>query len=601
MRGVIRDGSGQRVARAIVTLRSAHPAQTFSGADGGYSFPRLEINSDYEVVANRNGLASPVRTLRLASASETAIIDLVIGPRIVFEEIGEKAGLRFVLKNGATGKAYQPEIMLGGLGAFDFNNDGCMDLFATNGGGLPSGKKHPNGLFRNNCDGTFTDVTARSGLGGTGYSMGVGAGDYDNDGFVDLVVTGLDGARLYRNRGDGTFKDVTLESGLVAKHWSISAGWFDYDNDGKLDLFITNYVAWKPELDKCTLGGAPYYCNPRVYRGLPNQLFHNNGDGTFTDVSALSGIGSSIGKGMGVAFGDFNNDGLTDIFVANDSMPNFLFQNLGHGRFREVAGAMGVQYGQNGNAVAGMGVDFRDFDNDGRDDIALDAMYFDTFPLYRNVGTARAGTFTDVTVSSGVGLATRNLTGWGMGLFDFDNDSLKDLFYASGHFPGSRPYVHEDAETRNLVLRNTGAGTFEDVSPHAGAGFQERALFHGAAFADFDNDGRVDVAVSAVNGRLRLYRNVSPDAGHWIAVRLEGTRSNRQGLGARIRVTLPTGMRIYNHATTSVGYASASEPLVRFGLGPYEYAPEIEIRWPSGKIQSLKNVNADQLLTVREP
>ena len=448
---------------------------------------------------------------------------------------------------------------------------------------------------------TFTDVTEKAGLAGSGFSMGAAIADYDNDGFADILVTGLNRNQLYRNRGDGTFQEVTVKAGLGASGmWSVSAGWFDYDNDGYLDLFVANYVAWSPETEvACSEAGKPFYCHPRVYPPLPNQLFHNNHDGTFTDVSEPSGIRAHRGKGMGVAFGDFNNDGLPDIFVTNDSVPNFLFENLGNGKFKEVAVERGVAYAFHGNAVAGMGVDFRDFNNDGLDDIALDAMYFDTFPLYRNTG--KPNYFVDETIASGLAFATRNLTGWGMGLFDFDNDGHKDLFFAASHFPGSEPHVHSDAAIANHVLHNLGNGRFEDVSAVAGPDFQRPALYHGAAFADFNNDGRVDVVVTGVNSYARLYRNTSGGTGHWLALHLRGTKSNRDGLGARIRLTSSDGRRQYNHATTSVGYASSSEPLVRFGLGVSDIASEIEIRWPSGRVQALKNVQVDRVLEVTEP
>ena len=609
--GSVTDASGRPVPGATVSLKTAGAAQaliSLSGADGSYSFRSLRVGADYELHADDQGLASSVRTLRVSNTDEIVTIDLAVTPRIRFEDVTAKTGIDFNLRNGATGRFYQPEIMLGGVAAFDYNNDGCMDIFVTNGASLPgqikTGEQYRNRLYRNNCDMTFTDVTEKAGLGGEGYAMGVAAADFDNDGFVDLFVTGLRKNTLYRNRGDGTFDDITRKAGLEkidAKYgamWSVSAGWVDYDNDGYLDLFVTHYVDWKPESEgKCRLNGMPYYCHPRDYRGLPDQLFHNNHDGTFTDVSESSGIGASIGKGMGVAFGDFNGDGLEDVFVTNDSTANFLFQNEGNGRFKEVAVETGVAYNAQGNAVAGMGADFRDFNNDGLNDIALDAMYWDGFTLYRNRG--KPNYFTDETVSSGLVRATRNLTGWGMGMYDFDNDGFKDLFYAISHFPGSESEVRSDAAMSNRVLRNSGNGTFEDVSLLAGKNFQRPALYHGSAFADFDGDGLVDVVVTSVNGPLRVFRNAS-SGGHWIALRLVGTQSNRDGLGARVRLTLPTGSSLYNHATTSVGYASSSEPLVRFGLGPYEYAPEIEIRWPSGRVQTVQNRKANQVLVIRE-
>lgn len=608
LRGRVVDTRGQSVEGATVVL-SAGPSRqrllTISARDGSYVFSVLHPGIDYEVEARREGLASLTRMLRISSAGEKVGMDLTLAPRIEFQEAGAQSGLDFILRNGATGHRYQPEIMIAGVASLDYNHDGCMDIFFVNGATLPelkkSGTEYYNRLYRNNCDRTFTDVTEAAGLAGEGYGMGVAAGDYNNDGHVDIFVAGLHGSTLYRNRGDGRFEDVTATSGLTAasQGWAVSAGWLDFDNDGWLDLFVTHYVAWEPALDvACSAQGKPFYCHPRVYRGLPNQLFHNNHDGTFTDVSLASGIAASIGKGMGVAFGDFNGDGLTDIFVANDSIPNFLFQNLGGGKFKEVSLTSGVARTADGKAVAGMGADFRDADDDGFDDIVLSAMYYDTFPFFRNHGPPRF--FEDETIGSGLAKATVSLTGWGLGMYDFDNDGRKDLFLATSHFSGSEPYAGSPAETPNRVLRGTGNATFEDVSPYAGAAMQRSALFHGVAFADFDNDGRLDAVVTALNSPARLLLNTSPGPAHWLALRLVGTKSNRDGLGARVRLTLPTGAVEHNHATTSVGYACSSEPLVRFGLGPYSMAREIEIRWPSGTVQQLHSVKADQVLTVRE-
>ncbi len=617
LRGRVLDRGGQPVSGAVVTLTrmSAAPdgeqqrkaMRTLTSGDGSYSFSfaALEAGTNYELTAEHDTLYSRAITVRVPVAAQP-LPDLTVAPSIEFEDAASRAGLNFTLRNGATGRFYQPEIMPGGVAALDYNNDGCMDIFFSNGAELPSlrktGPEFHNRLYRNNCDMTFTDVTDAAGLAGTGYSMGAAAADYDNDGYVDLLVTGLNGNTLYHNRGNGTFEEVTSKAGLATggtSAWSVSAGWFDYDNDGYLDLFVTSYVEWKPDDDNCRDNRGPFYCHPRVYKPLPNRLYHNNRDGTFTDVSRSSGIAEHSGKGMGVAFGDYNGDGLLDVFVTNDSVPNFLFENLGNGRFREVALETGVAYAFHGSAVAGMGADFRDFDDDGRDDIVLDAMYFDEFPLYRNLGAPRF--FSDVTISSGLATATRNLTGWGLGMYDFDNDGHKDLFFATSHFPGSELQVHSDAAIPNHVLRNRGDGLFEDVSLTAGHDFQWPALYHGVAFADFDNDGRIDAVVTALNSPARLFRNVSQRAAHWIALRLEGTTSNRDGLGAKIRLTLPNGESHYNRASTSVGYASSSEPLVRFGMGPYEVAREIEIQWPGGRKQILKEIRGDRVLTLREP
>lgn len=540
----------------------------------------------------------------------TLILSTSLTAQIQFEEVSEKAGLRFKLENGAAGNFHQVELMVGGVAVLDYNNDGCADVFLTNGAALPSLKKdspkYYNRLFRNNCDGTFTDVTQQAGVAGEGYSMGVAAADYDNDGFVDLFVTGVNRNFLYHNRGDGTFEDVTQKAGLsgvdatYGKMWSIAAAWVDVDNDGYLDLFVTNYVAWDPAKEpRCGTPEHRLYCHPSAYAGRPNQLFRNNGNGTFTDISRESGIAKSIGKGMGVAVADYDGDGRMDILVANDSMRNFLFHNLGNGKFEEVGLMAGVALNDDGRAVAGMGVDFRDFNNDGRPDLAITDMINDSYLLFRNTGGSPF--FDDITASSGFSLATHALTGWGVGIYDFDNDGWKDIFTANAHFPALGEYLAVPSPLPNSVFRNLGNGTFSDVSKSTGKDFQLPSEYRGAAFADFDNDGRVDVVVAAVNAPARLFRNVSPGRFHWLALKLRGTRSNRDGIGAAVQLIQANGKSLYNHATTSVGYASSSEPLVRFGLGSETAVKRIRIRWPSGAVQELNNIRADQILKVQEP
>jgi len=530
--------------------------------------------------------------------------------QIRFEDIAAKAGVKFELRNGAIGEFHQPELMLGGVAVLDYNNDGCMDIFFTNGAAMPSLKKtgpqYSNRLFRNNCDGTFTDVTEKAGVAGDSYSMGVAVGDYDNDGYPDIFVTGVSRNILYHNRGDGTFEDFTEKAHLggvdphYGKLWSVSAAWVDVDNDGWLDLVVANYVQWDPKLEpRCGSPQKPLYCDPRAYHGTPVHLFRNNHDGTFTDITEPSGLGAQIGKGMGVAIADYDGDGLMDIFVANDSVPNFLFHNLGHGKFEEVGMLAGVALDDNGRPVASMGADFRDFDNDGRPDLIFTAMRTETYPLFRNTG--RSPAFEDDTAHSGLALATRVLTGWGIGLYDFDNDGFKDVFTANAHFPALDQYLSTAAALPNSLFRNQGDGRFEDVSKTAGADFQLAGQYRGVAFADFDNDGRLDAVVSNVNDPARLFHNVTSNAGHWLAVKLTGTRSNRDGIGARVAVTLPSGRTLYNHCTTSVGYASSSEPLVRFGLGEQTLAKLIQIRWPSGQVQDISDVSSNQVVTIREP
>ena len=529
--------------------------------------------------------------------------------QVRFEDIAQKAGLHFQLHNGAAGAFHQIELMPGGVAAFDFDNDGCTDLYFTNGASLPglkkTGPKFYNRLYRNRCDGTFEDVTEKAGVGGDGYSMAVATADFDNDGLVDIFVAGVNRNILYRNLGGGRFEDVTAKAGLSGvdpqhgKMWSISAGWFDYDNDGWLDLFVSNYVAWDPATEpRCGSADARFYCHPNAYRGLPNQLFHNNHDGTFTDVSVKSGIAAQIGKGMGVAFADFDGDGFEDVFVANDSVPSFLFHNQGDGTFREVGIEAGVAMREDGKPIAGMGVDFRDFDNDGRPDLVISGMINDGFLLFRNLG--KRGLFEDFAQRSGLLMQTRQLTGWGLGLYDFDNDGWRDLFCAVSHFTSFERYIGKSAAQPNHIFRNIDGRRFEDVSAGAGESFQLPGLYRGVAFADFDNDGRVDAVVTALDGPVRLFHNITPGTNHWLAVRLHGTRDNRQGLGAIVVAVLPDGRSLTGHATTSVGYASSSEPLVRFGLGANSSVGRIVVHWPGGGVQELNAVKGDRIVDIDE-
>jgi hypothetical protein len=508
------------------------------------------------------------------------------------------------LKNSETGKFHQIELMGGGVAALDYNNDGCMDIFFTNGAAIPGLKKSApefaNGFFRNNCDMTFTDVTKEAGLAGEGYSMAVATADFDNDGFTDIFVSGVDRNILYRNLGNGHFADVTQRAGVAGgqpKPWSVSSGWLDYDNDGWLDLFVTNYVAWDADKEpQCGSIGQQFYCHPSQYKGLPNQLFHNNHDGTFTDVSLKSGIGAHVGKGMGVAFADMDGDGFTDIFVANDSVRSFLFHNEGNGTFREIGLESGAALRDDGNAIAGMGVDWRDIDNDGHPDILVTGMINDGFLLFRNLGGMRG--FEDSSEHTGLTMATRQLTGWGTGIYDFDNDGWKDIFFALAHFTQLGHYLGRDSALPNRVFRNEAGRHFEDVS--TGAVLQHPALNRGVAFADFDNDGRMDAVVTCMNAPAKLFHNISGGNSHWLAVKLRGVHANRQGLGASIRVVLPDGRSLYNHATTAVGYGSSSEPLVRFGLGTNTSVSRLEIRWPGGTTQLMKSVPGDRVLEVVE-
>jgi len=526
---------------------------------------------------------------------------------IKFDNAIAASGIGFILNNSATPEKHQIETMMAGVAALDYNNDGLLDLYFANGARLPemdkSDPKFYNRLYKNNGDGSFVDVTESAGVRGISYAMGVAAADYDNDGFTDLYLTGVNHNQLFHNNGDGTFSDLTAKAGLIGVHskygktYAVSAGWFDYDRDGWLDLLVVNYLNWSIEkAPPCKVKGIRAYCSPNSFDGQPNMLFHNNCDGTFTDVSDISGIGKHEGKGMGVAFADYNGDGLTDIFIANDTFRNFLFRNDG-GKFTEVGVISGVAYNENGRSIAGMGADFRDVDNDGKPDIFVTAMIGDTFPLFSNLGER----FADVTASAGLAAPTIKMTAWGNGAFDFDNDGLKDLFAANGAILDNSEEIDRlPYRLPNLLLRNMGDCAFADVSKQAGEGFIAPAAHRGSAFGDFNNDGRIDIVTTNLNARPELLINRTTNSNHWLIVKLAGARSNRDGLGARLTIVTSKGAQ-YNHATTSVGYSSSSDPRVHFGLGKTQIVESLEILWPSGIKQILTKVKSDQILKIHEP
>ena len=512
----------------------------------------------------------------------------------------EATELPMVVKNGAIGEKHQIETMIAGVAVFDYDNDGWPDIYIANGAAIPSLRKADstflNRLFRNNHDGTFSDVTLGAGVGGEGYSMGVAAADYDNDGCVDLFVTGVRSNTLYHNRCDGTFEDVTARAGLGGNSgWTVAAGWFDYDNDGLLDLFVVRYVDWDPTQEiSCGAEKPGYrtYCHPSQYRPLTNALYHNQGDGTFRDVSMESGIGAHAGKGMGVAFGDYDLDGRLDVFVANDTVPNFLFHNEGNGKFREVALEAGVAYNDDGRALSSMGADFRDYDNDGREDIFVTALSNETFPLFRNLGN---GTFLNMAAVSGIAAASLPLSGWSTGLFDFNNDGFKDVFVAGGHVMDNAELVSSRSSRQpNIIFLNKGDGTFQ---PQLLPG---EALHRGAAFGDFNKDGRIDVVVTRLNQPPLLLRNIATGREHWITLRLIGKRSNRDGIGARVHIVTAAGEQ-WNRVTTAVGYGCSSDRTVHFGLGNESRIQLLEVDWPLGTKQRLENLAADQFKEIAEP
>jgi hypothetical protein len=529
----------------------------------------------------------------------TGLIQPATAPLIArFEDASARSGLDMVLHNGATPARHQIETMLGGVAALDYDGDGLLDLFFTNGARLPNLVKPDAGwwnrLYRNRGGGVFEDVTVKAGLRGQGYSMAAAAADYDNDGYPDLFVAGVKHNALYRNRGDGTFEEVTAKAGIHDEPWSIGAGWFDYDGDGFLDLFVVNYVEWNPDTEQVCRdpqSGQIAHCHPKFYQGLPNTLYHNNGDGTFTDVSAAAGIRAHIGKGMSVAFADYDGDGRPDVFVANDTVPNFLFHNDGNGHFTETAVRAGVAFNDDGRALSSMGVDFRDIDNDGRPDLFVAALVNETHPLFRNLGK---GLFADFTYRSRVGAATVTHTAFANGIYDFNNDGWKDLFCANGDLNDNAEALSgRVARQSNTVLVQQPGGTFES------AAYGPAGRYRGAVFGDFDNRGLVDAVVSRIGEKPVFLRNRSTGANHWLGLKLVGRRSNRDGIGAVIKIQTPAGAQ-WNQVTTAVGYASSSDVRVHFGLGAAERAT-VEIHWPSGLLQQLGEVAADRYLTVREP
>lgn len=501
-----------------------------------------------------------------------------------------------------------PETMAGGVAVFDYNGDGRPDIFFANGADLKTNRKsspkYSNRLYRNDGSGVFTDVTVQAGLTGTGFAVGAAAGDYDNDGHPDLFISGVHGNTLYHNNGDGTFTDVTEKAGLqnwkdpeFGPLWSVAAAWVDVNNDGLLDLFVVNYLQWTyTDKPLCSIDNVGEYCHPRFYKGLPNQLFLNQGNGTFKDVSKEWGIREHVGKGMGVGVADYDLDGKPDLFVTNDADYNFLFHNLG-GKFEEAGFQAGVALAEDSAFISGMGLDFRDVNNDGYPDIAYVALNRQTFPILLNTGK---GDFTEVTTPSGMRAQSMSMGGFGPALYDFDNDGWKDLFVTRGHVSATHP-PGAGVKQPNTVFRNLGkSGKWQPLTAEAGFVDATAARHRGCALGDFDGDGRIDVVVTSLDDNAELWMNRSPNAGHWLDIALQGVRSNRDGIGARIKVTTAAGVQ-YNHQTSSVCYASSSLGPVHFGLGSEKKVLQVEITWPSGTVQTLKNLEVDRVVKVTEP
>ncbi len=514
----------------------------------------------------------------------------------------------FKLDSCETPERHAPETMAGGVAVFDYNNDGKLDIFFTNGADIKTlhktSAKYSNRLFENDGHGHFTDVTEKAGLAGTGYDMGVAIGDYDNDGYEDMFVAGVYRNTLYHNNGNGTFTDVSAKAGFnkpdaeYGPLWSVAAAWIDVNNDGLLDLVVINYLKWDFATEPaCESYGHREYCHPKLYKPTPNQLFINNGDGTFRDASVESGLRAHPGKGMGIAMADSTLSGKMDLIVPNDKLLNSYFRNRGDGRFDEAAFEANVALREDGTFISGMGVDFRDIDNDGYPDIVIVALDGETFPIYRNTGKKD---FEEVTQESGMTRLSSPMSGYSPTLADFDNDGWKDIFVSRGHVQSLLAFPNLVVEQPNTVFRNLGGMKFLALTAEAGLTSQPPSRHRGSAVGDLNGDGRLDVVVTAISAPAEIWLNQSPSTNHWLELKLQGTKSNRDGIGARIKVTAGKEVQ-YNHMSTSAGYASSSAGPVHFGLGTHNSADLVEIHWPSGIVQELKNVVGDRIVEVKEP
>jgi hypothetical protein len=527
-----------------------------------------------------------------------------------FTDVTSALGVHFNYLSSHTPKHYLLETMGGGVALFDYDNDGRLDIFLVNGaplqdptpqGSIPqkAGQNYWNRLYHQKPDGTFEDVTEKAGLQGVGYGMGVAVGDYDNDGNEDLYVTAYGGNKLYHNNGDGTFTDVTEKAGVAGSGWSTSAAWVDLDNDGLLDLVVLRYVQW--DFDDLWCGehkeGYRAYCHPDVFQPISPLVYHNDGNGHFTEVSQKIGL-SKPGKSLGIALADYDRDGHIDIFVANDSMVEFLYHNKGDGTFEETGLLSEVAVDGDGRTYAGMGVDFADYNNDGWPDLIITDLANQRYALYQN---NQDSTFTYSSFTSGVARATMPHSGWGVRFLDYDNDGWKDLLIAQGHDLDTVELNYPNLHYREpmLLLHNTGKD-FVDVSSASGSIFREPWLGRGMAIGDIDNDGCLDAVVSTNDGPVHILHNETPTQNHWLTLKLVGHKSNRDAIGAEVKLVTAKGPQ-FATVSTAGSYLSSSDKRVHFGLGSESLARSIEIRWPSSILQTLKNVRADQILQVDEP
>ena len=528
-----------------------------------------------------------------------------------FADVAQAAGLTHRTVFGATGKnTYILETTGTGVAFLDYDNDGVLDLFFANGRTLDasaSGAEHSH-LYRGNGDGTFTDVTGKAGVGRSGWGQGIAVGDYDNDGFADLYLTFYGRNILFRNNGNGTFTDVTAKAGIGAGGWSTSAAWADYDSDGFLDLFVARYIDFDPGTAplpgarvpgvNCMYRGLPVMCGPRGLKGERDDLYHNNGDGTFTDATQRAGIDRTSSRGLGAVWGDYNNDGRPDLLVADDAQPNQLYRNRGDGTFEEVALTAGVAVDEDGRERAGMGVDFADYDNDGWLDVAIGNFYGEPSALYHN---QRDGSFAETTLSSGIGPPTVPFLTWGTAFFDYDNDGWKDLVFVNGHvYPEvDAHHLDETYAERALLFRNNGNGRFTNTGTAAGDVWGTRWAARGAAIGDYDNDGDLDIAIASVNGPPVLLQNRAGDAAHWCSLKLVGSQSNRDAIGARVTVRV-NGRALMEEVRSGGSYLSQRDLRVHFGLDQQSRVEAVDVAWPSGRKERVGPIEADQFVTIRE-
>ncbi len=531
---------------------------------------------------------------------------------VIFTDITLPTKIDFKHYASATSLKYLPETMGAGVGLIDYDNDGRLDIYLTNGalieekmpkGKIPekTGAKYWNRLYHQKADGTFEDVTEKAGVKGEGYGFGVAVGDYDRDGFPDLFITHYGGAILYHNNGNGTFTDVTKKAGLNIDGWATSAGFFDFDKDGRLDLFVARYVDWDFEKGAIFCGdtrpGYRAFCHPDNFKGMSSLLFHQKSDGTFEDVSKKSGIAENKGKALGVAFADFDDDGWTDVFVANDNMEQQLFRNRSDGTFENLALPAGVAYDEKGRRFAGMGVDVADYDGDGKQDVIITALSNETYPLYRNIGDLA---FDYVTQSSGVAQITILGAGWGVKFIDADNDGRRDLFVAQSHVLDTieKTTTFLKYKQTPLLMRNTPKG-FQNISFAAGEAFQQDFSARGMAVGDLDNDGDIDIVISQTDGTPLILRN-NGTKNHWLGIDLRGEKSAPNGEGSRIVVTDANNKKQVFDVSRAGSYISANDSRIIVGLGEVASVRTIEIRWTSGKVQTIENPKIDQYLTIKE-